>query len=73
MYAWDYWGDPYHGNQYAYDAFFVIEPAVELEFNLARFFRLAATVSYRYTSDINLFRTELERIKSNKPRCFAGL
>jgi len=59
MYAWDYWGDPYYGNQYAYDAFFVFEPAVELEFNLARFFRLAAAVSYRYTSDINLFRTEL--------------
>jgi hypothetical protein len=34
--------------------FFIVEPAVELEFNLARFFRTAATLSYRYTSDIDL-------------------
>jgi hypothetical protein len=58
MYAWDYWGDPYHGNEYAYDAFFVFEPAVELEFNLARWFRMAAAVSYRYTSDIELYRVD---------------
>jgi hypothetical protein len=58
MYSWDYWGDPYHGNEYAYDAFFVIEPGVELEFNLARWFRLAAAVSYRHTSDIELYRPE---------------
>ena len=37
MYAWDYWDDPYYGYQYAYDAYFVFEPGVELEFNLARF------------------------------------
>ncbi|HZH71214.1 MAG TPA: hypothetical protein VFD91_01875 [Mariniphaga sp.] len=36
------------------DFFFIVEPAVELEFNLARFFRTAATVSYRYTTDIKL-------------------
>lgn len=59
MYGWDYWGNPYPGNEYAYDAFFVVEPAVELEFNLARFFRMAAAVSYRYTSDIKLQRTDL--------------
>ncbi len=60
MYGWDYWGDPRHGYEYAYDAFFVFEPAVELEFNLARWFRLAAAVSYRYTSDINLYRPDSE-------------
>ena len=60
MYNWDYWGSSYPGYEYAYDAFFVIEPAVELEFNLARWFRLAAAVSYRYTSDIELYRPESE-------------
>lgn len=35
-------------------AFFVIEPGVELELNLVKFMRLAVGVSYRYTSDINL-------------------
>jgi len=58
MYNGNYWGYP-SGYEYAYDPFFVIEPAVELEFNLARFFRMAATVSYRYTSDIELVRTDL--------------
>jgi hypothetical protein len=58
MYRWDYWGDPHHGYEFAYDAFFVFEPGVELEFNLARWFRLAAAVSYRYTSDINLYRPD---------------
>jgi len=73
MYAWDYWGDPYNGNQYAYDAFFVIEPAVELEFNLARFFRLAAAVSYRYTSDIKLFQAELGESGQTKADALRGL
>ena len=54
LYNWDYWGHPYPGNEYSYDAYFVIEPGVELEFNMARFFRLAAAVSYRHTSKINL-------------------
>lgn len=58
MYNWDYYGHPHPGNEYAYDAFFVFEPAVELEFNLARWFRIAAAVSYRYTSDIELYRAE---------------
>ncbi|MCT4643460.1 MAG: hypothetical protein N4A74_00630 [Carboxylicivirga sp.] len=36
------------------DAFFVLEPGVELEFNMLKFFRLGLSVSYRYTSDIKL-------------------
>jgi len=35
-------------------AFFVVEPGVELELNMLRFMRLAFGVSYRYTSDIDL-------------------
>jgi len=36
------------------DAFFVLEPGVELEFNMLKFFRLGLSVTYRYTSNINL-------------------
>jgi hypothetical protein len=72
IYGWDYWGNPYPGNEYAYDAFFVIEPAVELEFNLARFFRLAAAVSYRYTSEINLYRTDLVDTKQTSADALRG-
>ncbi|PKP53695.1 MAG: hypothetical protein CVT92_02940 [Bacteroidetes bacterium HGW-Bacteroidetes-1] len=34
------------------DAFFVVEPGVEVELNIVRFLRLAVGVSYRYTSEI---------------------
>jgi len=63
MYGWEYWGQPQPGYEYDYDAFFVIEPAVELEFNLARFFRLAAAVSYRHTSEIQLAQTEKDALR----------
>lgn len=56
----DYWGWDWYthsGAEFDYDLFFVLEPAVELEFNLARFFRTAAYVSYRYTSKIDLYET----------------
>ncbi len=57
-YDWDY-----HYPEYGNDIFFVLEPAVELEFNMARFFRLAATVSYRHTSKIELFDTDENVLK----------
>ncbi|MBN1599435.1 MAG: hypothetical protein JW894_14165 [Bacteroidales bacterium] len=34
--------------------FLVVEPGAEIEFNFTRFFRMAAFISYRYTSDIDL-------------------
>ncbi len=34
--------------------FMIIEPGVELEFNLTKFMRLAGFFSYRYTSDLDL-------------------
>ena len=52
-YGYDYWGHP-SLNDLDNDVFFVVEPAVELEFNLTRFFRAAAQVSYRYTSSLQL-------------------
>lgn len=49
-----YWEFPYFDTPES-DLFFIVEPAVELEVNLARFFRTAATFSYRFTSNIELF------------------
>lgn len=34
--------------------FLVVEPSAELEFNFTRWFRMAAYISYRYTSDIEM-------------------
>ena len=46
---WDY------GNyKYDYDIFFVFEPAVEIEFNVVKFFRLSVGTSYRLTNGVNL-------------------
>ncbi len=56
-YGWQSWEyDPF--NELDHDVFFVIEPAVELEFNLTRWFTTAATLSYRYTSNIDLYETD---------------
>ena len=52
--GWSY--DPF--NELDHDLFFVVEPAAELEFNVTRFFRTAAFISYRYTSKIELFETD---------------
>lgn len=35
-------------------AFFVVEPGIEVELNLLRFMRIAFGASYRYTSDVSL-------------------
>ncbi len=48
-----YWEFPYLDTP-DNDLFFIVEPAVDLEFNLARFFRTAATLSYRFTSGVEL-------------------
>ena len=56
-YGWDYW-EGYPFNELDNDLFFVVEPAVELEFNMTRWFRTAASVSYRYTSKVDLFGTD---------------
>lgn len=52
--SWDrWWADDEQS-----DVFWVFEPAAELEFNLAKHFRLAATVSYRFTSNIDMNYTD---------------
>jgi hypothetical protein len=52
-----YWEFPYYDTPES-DLFFIVEPGVELEFNLARFFRTAAALSYRFTSDVELFEVD---------------
>ena len=73
MYNYDYWDQQYPQYEYANDVFFVLEPAVELEFNLARFFRMAAAVSYRYTSNIDLKRAGVELSSQTKADALRGI
>jgi hypothetical protein len=40
--------------------FLILEPGVELEFNVIRFFRIAVGAYYRFTSDIQLLSTETD-------------
>lgn len=44
--------------------FLVIEPSVELEFNLTNFFRLAAFMSYRFTSDLDMANVPADALQS---------
>jgi len=41
-----------------YDQFYLIQPGIEVELNITRFFRLAIGGNYRFTSDINLTTTD---------------
>jgi hypothetical protein len=50
----------YHGgnngwdNYGSYGSFFVLEPGIDIEVNVVKFFRIALSLSYRYTSDLDL-------------------
>jgi len=48
----DDWSDKFRSE--ASDAYMVIEPGVEVELNVTRFFRFCIGGSYRYTSDVNI-------------------
>jgi hypothetical protein len=61
--GWDYWNPNPSYISFGNDVFFVLEPGAELEFNLARFFRLAIAVSYRYTSEIELFDIDRDALR----------
>jgi hypothetical protein len=52
IYNYD-WDDRFYDDRNS-DVFFVVEPVVELEFNLTRHMRMAASVSYRWTSKISI-------------------
>jgi hypothetical protein len=46
------WNDNY--NSEASDAYMVVEPGVEIELNVTRFFRFCIGGNYRYTSNVNI-------------------
>ena len=48
----DNWNDNYKSE--ASDAFMVIEPGIELELNVTKFFRFSIGGYYRYTSDVDI-------------------
>lgn len=50
----NYWDSNFTPYVYNYDIFFVFEPAVELEFNMIEFFRVAVGASYRLTNGVLL-------------------
>lgn len=45
------------------DTYLVFEPSVELEFNMTRHLRLAGSIGYRFTSDIELENTNPDILK----------
>jgi len=49
-YDWEY--DYYE--PYDWDSYFVVEPGVEIELNVVRFFRVAFGASYRFTSNLHM-------------------
>lgn len=59
----DYWNDPYNNYTLDADAFFVLEPGIELELNLIKFMRFAIGGSYRYTSEISLIESDSDMLR----------
>lgn len=57
----EYWETGLMQDEYDYDFYFVFEPGMELEFNLSKFFRTSASVSYRLTSRIDMYHPETGR------------
>jgi len=49
-----YFAENYDYYPESYYAYFYVQPGLELQFNMTRFFRLAVHASYRYTSNIYL-------------------
>lgn len=65
-----YFDDFYPETYYAY---FVVEPGVEVQLNMTRFFRISAGVSYRYTSDIYLLYSNTNADPVASPSLLRGL
>lgn len=67
---YNYYDDYSPESHYAY---FVVEPGVELQLNMTRFFRISAGVSYRYTSDIYLIYSSIDAQAIESPSIMRGL
>ncbi len=57
------WYDDHYPDKLDKDFIFVFEPGVELEFNLAKYFRMAASATYRFTSDVDLLATDTDALQ----------
>ncbi len=55
---WNTNHEPTHDEAYVWDSYFVVEPGVMIGVNLFKFMRLDAGISYRYTSNIDLPKTD---------------
>ncbi len=66
----DNWNDNYKSE--ASDAFMVIEPGVEVELNITRFFRFALGAYYRYTTDVNIEDPNLPDVPTDILNGFSG-
>lgn len=53
----------YENYTYDSDAYFLLEPGLEIELNLIKFMRFAVGGSYRYTSDVNMINSSPEMLK----------
>lgn len=64
-FARTYGHDDYDHFQYRddYQAFFVVEPGIELEVNIIKLVRLGVGASYRYTTDIDLPETPKDALR----------
>ena len=54
------WESDWHydqGDLYDHDVFWYIEPGINIELNVARFFRIGAGISKRFTQDLQLSST----------------
>lgn len=51
-YHWDY--DYHYDYAYDSDVFLVFEPGIDVEFNLLRYLRMSAGVSYRFANNVDL-------------------
>ena len=58
--GWRDYNYNYDNYYYDTDIYFVFEPGVDVEFNIAKFFRIALSASYRLTDGINLTYKYLE-------------
>jgi hypothetical protein len=57
--TWTNEGTDYDRVNYVEDVttFLVVEPGIELEFNIYKYFRIAGFFNYRYTTDLDLTST----------------
>ena len=69
--VWENEGTDYEKVNYIDDisTYFVLEPGIELEFNITKYFRLAGYFNYRYTSDIDITTASIsgEKVQLVKP------